>query len=244
MTVPDPPEPKQRRQSSGGQKPLPKFLSMSPANDAGEVVFSGVFQPAELERWASFPCWNPFEAACVTCGFDPRLLRSAARPDLEARPDTFSEIEYRESLFQRSIRMQMVDEDIAPLEALQILEDRSCWYPPKLRETAGRFAQLLCCMPPANTDAARHSEANDNLAPVVESGGRFTSKSGRTKVIKLYQRMLLALSLDHLDLVPERPQNPTAKLILQAMAHHFKDLPNEDTVRDHIGFWINDQLER
>jgi hypothetical protein len=56
--------------------------------------------------------------------------------------------------------------------------------------------------------------------------------------------MLLAVSLEHLDLVPERPQNPTAKLFLKAMAPHFNDLPDEDTVRDHISFWINDQMER
>jgi hypothetical protein len=214
----------------------------APANDAGVSVFGGVYQPANLDRWASFPCWEAFEAACVTCGFDPYPLQSAAREDLEAHSSALSEIEYRDSLFRRSIRMKIVGEDISPMEALQILEGRNCWVPPELKELALDIAQIA--RQPYNPAASGMVSVNDVLAAKLEAGCRFKTKSGQTKVIKLYQRMLLAVSLDYLDLVPERPQNPTAKLFLKSMARHFKDLPDEDTVRDHIGFWINDHLER
>jgi len=243
MTVPDPPELKKRRQAAGAKKPIPESFCPSPANDAGEFVFGGVYQPAELERWATFPRWEAMEAACVTCGFEPEPIQKAASEALETQPEALAEIGYRKSLFQRSIKAGMIEEYFEPLDALQILEDRNCRYPEKLKEVASGIP--LFARPESHAFAAHSgsSGANDNQEILPDPDCRFTSESGRTKVIKLYQQMLFALSREYLGLVPERPQNPTAKLILRAMEKHFEKLPHEDTVRDHIGHWINDAME-
>jgi hypothetical protein len=243
MTKPLPPQPEGRRKPKGPQKRIPETLTPTPANDAGEFVFGGAYRPAELERWATFPRWEAMEAACVTCGFEPQPIQNAATEALETQPEALAEIGYRTSLFQRSIKAGMIEDHFAPMDALQILEDRNCWYPTKLKEVASEIPAFNhTTSPPAATQPA-NSGANDNQAIPPDSDCRFTSESGRTKVIKLYQQMLLALSLEYLDLIPERPQNPTAKLILKAMDKHFEKLPHEDTVRDHIGHWINDAME-
>ena len=243
MTKSLPPQPEGHRKPKGPQKRIPDSPSLTPANDAGEFVFGGAYQPAKLERWATFPRWEAMEAACVTCGFEPEPIQNAAAEALETQPEALAEIEYRTSLLERSIKAGMIEDHFAPMDAIRILEDRNCWYPTKLKEVASEIPAFnRITSPPAATQPG-NSGANDNEVISPESDCRFTSKSGRTKVIKLYQQMLLALSLEHLDLVPERPQNPTAKLILQAMEKHFEKLPNEDTVRDHIGHWINDVME-
>lgn len=242
MNEPDPPGKPRRRAQRDTPKDSPLSKLPAPANDAGASVFGGVYQPADMRQWASFPCWDAFEAACVTCGFNPYPLKSASQRELETQPHALSQIEYRHSLFERAIRMKLVGEDITPIEALQILEARNCKFSAELMETALQFSQVARQSSHPATSAT--GVGKEILVAEGGSGGRFKSRSGQTKVIKLYQRMLLAVSLEHLDLVPERPQNPTAKLFLKAMAPHFKDLPDEDTVRDHISFWINDQMER
>lgn len=238
--------PKGEEPSAKGAKPAVSRHSEppTPANDAGEFVFGGAYQPASLERWATFPCWQAHEAASVTCGFDPDVIQLAEPEELEAQPDALAEIEYRESLFQRSIKMKMIDEHFEPIDALQILDDRNCKYPPTLKQIASDVPRFSREASPSEAETSDNTGANDNQRQEPKSIAQFTSKSGRTKVINLYQKMLLALSLDYLELVPERPQNPTAKRILQAMGNHFEDLPDEDTVRDHIGRWINGHLER
>jgi hypothetical protein len=242
MNEPEPPAKPRRRAQRETPKDSPLSKLPAPANDAGASVFGSVFQPADMRQWASFPCWDAFEAACVTCGFNPYPLKSASRRELETQPHVLSKIEYRHSLFERSIRMNVVGEHITPTEALQILEARNCEFPTELMEIALKVAQFA--RKSSHPAASATGVLKEILASEAGSGGRFKSKSGQTKVINLYQRMLLAVSLEYLELVPQRPQNPTAKLFLKAMARHFKDLPDEDTVRDHISFWINDQMER
>ena len=243
MAKTDPPNAKGTRTKGDIPAVSPNSDVCSPANDAGEIVSTGPYHAADLNRWAKLPCWNAVEAACVTCGFEPRPLQLATREELEIDAVTLSKIEYRIALFERAMQIGMIGDPVLPMEALEVLEDREEEFPGLLYQITSRirpFGKPIRLKAGAIGDVV---QAIDELNDDATVATRFSSKSAQTKVIATLQKMFLGVVIQKLDFDPDRPQNPTAKLVLQAMADADLPLVDEDTVRDHLRYCVEDHWE-
>ena len=243
MTKADPPNAKGTPTKGDIPAATPKLNRRSPANDAGEIVSTGPYHAADLNRWAKLLCWNAVEAACVTCGYEPSPLQTATREELEIDPVTLSKIEYRVALFERAMQIGMIGDPMLPMEALKVLEDREEEFPGLLYEVASRirpFGKPVRLKAGAIGDVV---QAIDELKDDATVATRFSSKSAQTKVITTLQKMLLGVVIQKFDFDPDRPQNPTAKLVLQAMADAGLPLVDVDTVRDHLRYCVEEHWE-
>ncbi|WP_206991045.1 hypothetical protein [Hyphomonas sp. KY3] len=206
----------------------------TPANDAGVSDCGPPYIPANLERWAKLPCWSTVEAACVTRGYEPGPLQQTTREEVERRPEVLDQIEYRIELFTRAVQVGEFGELITPLEALNFLECRDEKYPGKLREVAERIRPLGQSVPLRSGDMRQMWATLGDVASQANKTEQESSNSGQTKIINSLQRMLLAIVVSKMDFNPDRPQNPTAKLIGKAMYDLGMKPLHEDSIRRHL----------
>ena len=232
MTTPDSPKPPSKRAKNTQRRDNPDKIAPTPANDAGEIVFEGPYTPVECTVWAKYAYWSVSEAGCITCGYEPQPLHEASFEEAAINPEAFRDVIRRIELFDREAQAGNLIDKIVPIHALEFLDE---YYPPDLKKTAERFRPYGAVLDLGAQMASVGKRVRRIEGTAVSSSESIQeTQSAQTKVIQTLERMLLAVSMEHLRFDPDRPQNPTAKLIQKAMGECWKKVPHLDTIRSRL----------
>lgn len=235
MTTPDSPTPPSKSAKNSRRRDRPDNFVQTPANDAGEIVFEGPFTPVECTVWAKYAYWSVSEAGCITCGYEPGPLHEASFEDAAINPEAFRNVLRRIELFDREAQAGNLIDKIAPIHALEFLDAMDEYYPPDLKKTAERFRPYGAVLDLGAQMASVGKRVRPIDGTAISSSESVQgTQSSQTKVIQTLERMLLAISTQHLKFDPDRPQNPPAKLIQKAMGNYWKNVPHLDTIRSRL----------
>ena len=203
----------------------------SPANDAGEIVFGGAYVAVDIAHWSKLPGWSPIEAACATCGYDPRHFRSASDSEREKASHAQQMVASRFDHFWRLQRLKHFDDLISPHDALAYLVDREQWFPPELLDAVSRTKPLG-----KSVTLGRNLGDIGKTIPAkkkVQGGAHYSTESGKTKVIQTLQGYLLAVAIDRLGHDPDKLKSPAPKRIQNSLTK-IGLTGDEDSIRQHL----------
>lgn len=242
MTVPDDPaKSSKRRARHGGKEDSIPTTNPVPANDAGTIVFGEPFEPVDADRWAKMPFWKFEEAICITKGFEPAPILSAPGKACEVAPTKVEEIDQRGMLIDRAIQLGILGVQIIPVDLLKWLQSIEEDFPPQLLETASRikpYGPLIGASAEQGTlgEVLGHIRG---IEPDHTNLKAFTNPSAATRMISTLRKILLGVAVDQFGHDPDRPRNPTARLVSDST--HRAGVPvDEDTIRSHLTEGAND----
>lgn len=205
--------------------------SMPPANDAGEIVFGGAYVAVDIAHWSKLPGWSPIEAACATCGIDPRHFRSASVSEREKDTHAQQTVASRFDHFWRLQRLKHFDDLISPHDALAYLADREEWFPPELLEAVVRTKPLgkLVTLGRNLGDIGKTVPAKRKF----RGGAHYSTESGQTKAIQTLQSLLLAMAIEKYGHNPDKGKSP-APVRIQGALTKIGLSANDDCIREHL----------
>lgn len=234
MPSPDPPLPKRQRAPGDTPKESPKPEVPSPANDAGEMPFESEYIRPDFARWAALAHWEPHEAACLSCNVDPRHFPEGANLAEGPLDDLSDRIWFRAQAIRRAVDIGRLEQFVAPLDALNVLDDAGARYPPELRDIAEsiRPNKSLTAEGPGRRGCQTQAKSAGNTLHGAPSGFLETTP-GQTKQIATLRKILLAVAIEKYQFRPERGNNISAGRIRETMIKH--GLPiDADTIRNHL----------
>lgn len=233
MPSPDPPLPKRKRAPGDTPKESLKSEVPSPANDAGEMLFGGKSCRLDFPSWAALSHWEPHEAACLSCGVDPR---SFPRPG-EETPWPFDELAdrvwFRTQAIRRAVDSGRLDRFVSPLDALNVLDDIRAEYSPELRQAAEVARPFRSLTNRGRRNPRQVLKAKAEVGVIDHATGEFLETTpSQTKVIATLYKIIIALAVHSHGFRPERPTNPTAGRLHPIVSKYFK--MDVDTIRTHL----------
>lgn len=212
----------------------PEDDTKTPLNLDNEVESASPFSQTDLKQWAKMPFWNTFEASCLTYGFEPNSISQIDRSELEKYPDDLSKVEFRIELFSRAIEMEELSRQIRPAEALDYLDARDETYPGILKEITSKIKHFGTLVGFEQGKLRETLQAISDIKPSLNDSLSPPQKAGMTKKIDSLERLLLTVCVEFVCFDPDKPQNPTFKMIEQAMHQHEIKPLKPDTIRAHL----------
>lgn len=164
------------------------------------------YLPADFEHWAKAAYWTPFEAACLSLGFGPRLLANSTEAQLNTDADLLSAVYDRFDLAIRVDQSGIVGEMATPHSWLAWMRRVGLSFPDELAEWIEKVPDLKALGFSKKSGQALLNVV-DELQGVAQSAH---ITSGQTREIMTLERMVAAMAISGYGYDPQATRCSTA----------------------------------
>lgn len=202
------------------------------------------YQPVDINFWGKMAFWTAPELACLSFGYDPKILLAADFETLVLEPDKHEPLVQRAELIRRAIEYEILPNGFRPIDGLSWLRSIDESVPKDLMRLVERipsYEKAPVLFAETNTLDEILSSLSEIRDTIARSDPK-SNKSGLTKQIGTLRKLLLVVALAKYGLEPDKPRNSTSNAIASDSALAGLSI-DADTIRTHLRAAIDEYWE-